>query len=217
MIDITACMRRLSGKRPVFASEADFKFSLAWEIQSVYSDSEVIIEYIPQYSRNVHIDILVVKDGKFIPIELKYKTRGAEIKAGGIQYNLKNHGAKDINCYKYLYDIQRIEEFRDNCILFEEGYTIFITNETTYKKAPARKDCIYAAFSLEEGIVKTGKMDWSPEAGEGTKKGCENPVNLTGEYLIHWDRYSCVDTSQEGTFIWTMAKISSNGNPAGNT
>ena len=104
-------------------------------------------------------------------------------------------------------DIQRIEEFRAKGDSFVEGYTIFITNEMSYKKAPTKKDCVYAAFSLEEGITKTGNMDWSPEASEGTKKGCENPINLTGAYLIHWDKYSCVDTSKEGTFIWTMAKI----------
>ena len=208
MIDITACMNKLAQKRPVFTSEADFQFSLAWEIKSSYSDSEVILEYIPRYNRNVHIDILVVVEGGFIPIELKYKTRGTDnIAVNGIQYHLKNHGAKDVNCYKYLYDIQRIEEFRDKGDSFVEGYTIFITNETSYKKAPTKKDCVYAAFSLEEGITKTGNMDWSPEASEGTKKGCENPINLAGTYLIHWDDYSCIDTSKEGTFIWTMAKV----------
>ena len=109
MIDITACMNRLAHKRPVFTSEADFQFSLAWEIKSLYEDSEVILEYIPRYNRNVHIDILVVVDGRFIPIELKYKTRGTDnIAVNGIQYHLKNHGAKDVNFYKYLYDIQRI-------------------------------------------------------------------------------------------------------------
>ena len=43
--EIRELMEKLSKKRPVFYSEDDFKFSLAWEIKEKYRDDvEIILE-----------------------------------------------------------------------------------------------------------------------------------------------------------------------------
>ena len=77
----------------------------------------------------MHIDILVIIDNKWIPIEIKYKTKGCCKNIDNEIYNLKNHGAKDVNCYLYLKDIHRIEIIKENVPDFAEGYTVFVTNE----------------------------------------------------------------------------------------
>lgn len=188
MFDILEIMKLLAAKRPLFTSEADFQFALAWEIKSEYEGCNVYLEFIPEYDKDIHIDIVVEYNGKYFPVELKYKTKYTdEINYNGICFQLKNQSAKDVNCYKYLYDIQRIEKFCRHYKQAEEGYAIFITNDISYKKPPVKKDCVYADFSLHEGRSITGKLDWSEKASDGTKKGCKNPIELEKSYTMHWE------------------------------
>ena len=197
-------MTDLSVKHPVFSSEADFQFALAWEIKAHYPECNVIMEYVPEYDPDIHIDI-VVYDGKFIPIELKYKTCKSHFELNGVHYYLKNHGAKDVNCYKYLYDIQRLEAFgKEYSDKFSAGYAIFLTNFDSYRNPPQSADCVYSQFSLENRAIKTGVMDWSSKASKGTKKGCEDPISLKGKYIIDWQLYSNPDDEK---FYMTIAEI----------
>ncbi len=207
MVDISACINELQNKRPMFVSEADFQLELAWILKDKYSSAKVRCEYTPSFNPNMHIDILVILDNMWIPIELKYKTKGCDKIFDGDTYNLKNHGAKDVNCYLYLKDIQRIEEVRANVPTFEEGYTIFITNEESYMKKPQKQECVYKDFSLAEGEIKTGKMDWAEGTGAGTKKGVEEPIILSSEYPVHWEKYSTVDDTNTGTFWYLTNHI----------
>lgn len=84
------------------------------------------MEYVPSFNLKMHIDILVILQDKWIPIELKYKTKGGTKIVNHEIFNLKNHGAKDDNCYLYLKDIERIESIRENVSNFKEEYTIFL-------------------------------------------------------------------------------------------
>lgn len=121
---------------------------------------------------------------------------------------LKEQGAKDQGCYNYLKDIMRIEEFRDKNNNFIEGYTIKITSEMSYLTPPVKANCTYAEFSINDGSIKTGCMNWSDNTGKGTKRGMESPIVLTGMYPIHWKEYSKVDDTNSGTFMYLVNTIS---------
>ncbi len=201
IIDIEQAIETLKAKRKCFVSEADFQLELAWILKDMYPSALVRCEYVPEFDYTMHIDILVILDGKWIPIELKYKTKGSELNVDGEKYVLKNHGAKDIGCYLYLYDVQRIETVKA-CIgdRFSEGYAIMITNELSYCRPSRKKDCVYAEFSIDEGCNKTGILDWAENTGEGTKKGCSEPISLSNEYVCHWNDYSVIEDSSVGVF-----------------
>lgn len=205
--DINMVMENLKKKREIFVSEADFQLELAWVIKEHYKDAVIRLEYCPYFNPSMHIDILVIMNDRWIPIELKYKTKGCNKKIGSEVFVLKNHGAKDINCYFYLKDVQRLESIRDSAPEFLEGYTVFLTNDLTYKKKPAKSDCIYNEFSLEEGIIKNGTLNWSENTGKGTKKNCEETILLNGSYQIEWQEYCQVDDSNTGRFIYTVSKV----------
>lgn len=207
MFNIEELINRLKLKRQLFVSEADFQLEMAWVIKEFYPDAKVRLEYTPRFNLDMHIDILVIFEDKWIPIELKYKTKGCSYNLNGDYYFLKNHGAKDVNCYLYLKDIQRIETIKSNVSTFQEGYTVFLTNEQSYSKAPLKNNCIYKAFSLEDGIEKTGTLDWAPEASEGTKKHCEEPIVLKQNYKISWKEFSKLDNSSTGKFLYLVNKI----------
>ena len=88
--DVDKLMQELSLKRKIFVSEADFQLELAWLIKERYPMATVRMEYSPQFNTDMHIDILVLFDGKWFPIELKYKTKGCRKIIDGEIYNLKN-------------------------------------------------------------------------------------------------------------------------------
>ena len=208
LFDIEFIISKLKQKRKIFVSEADFQLEMAWVIKEEYPNAIVRLEYCPSFDFGMHIDILAIINGQWIPIELKYKTKGCTKVINNEIFNLKNHGAKDVNCYLYLKDIMRIEKIK-NCVkdCFKEGYAVFITNELSYMKKPFKNDCIYKDFSLENGTYKAGKMDWSEKAGEGTKKNCEKPIVLEGSYNIKWQEYSLIDNTASGKFIYLVNRI----------
>ncbi len=201
-------LQKLSENRPVFVSEADFQFELGWMIKSLYPNAMVRCEYTPEFDTNMHIDILVILDGKWIPIELKYKTKGSEKVHNEIKYVLKNHSAKDVNCYLYLKDIQRIEKIKNQIgDMFAEGYTVFITNDISYTKKPGKQGCIYEDFALANGTVKNGTLVWAETAGAGTTRGNELPIELQGSYPCEWAEYSLIDNSISGKFVYLCNTI----------
>ena len=106
--DIHDILHQLSIKRPIFHSEADFHFSLAWLIKKKYPECEIRLEFAPEFNPSLHLDILVILDGKWIPIELKYTTKKCIKTINDEVYVLKEQGAKDQGCYNYLKDIMRI-------------------------------------------------------------------------------------------------------------
>ncbi|MBQ9314290.1 MAG: hypothetical protein IJ220_04715 [Clostridia bacterium] len=205
--NIEKIVTKLKNKRKIFVSEADLQLEMAWIIKEEYPNSKVRLEYCPEFDPNMHIDILVITNGEWIPIELKYKTKGCTKTIDDEKFILKNHGAKDVNCYLYLKDIQRIESIRKNVPKFKAGYTIFVTNELSYLHKPMKENCVYKEFSLEEGIIKSGTLNWSEEASEGTKKNCEIPIELKAKYLINWKTYSKIDETNTGTFMYLVNEI----------
>ena len=124
-------MESLGEKRPVFHSEADFQFELAWAIKEAMGEEcQIRLEYPVFVNENLgdnrgdrwYIDIIVlIKDGEnwdWIPIELKYKTRIPKNEeqpftkmTHGIEedYYLKNQSAQDISRYLFWKDVHRVE------------------------------------------------------------------------------------------------------------
>lgn len=207
ILDVDKIMYQLSRWRPIFHSEADFQFSLALLIKEQYPNCDIRLEFVPEFNPHLHLDILVIFEGKWIPIELKYTTKKCIKTINDEVYVLKEQGAKDQGCYNYLKDIMRIEEFRDKADKFIEGYTIKITGEMSYLRPPIKVNCTYAEFSIDDGSIKTGCMNWSTNTGKGTMRGMEAPIVLTGMYPIHWKEYSKVDDTNSGTFMYLVNTV----------
>ena len=212
-IDMAKIIEKLQDKRQIFCSEADFQLEMAWVIKEMYRDAEVRLEYVPTFDDKMHIDILVFISNKWIPIELKYKTKNSKKEKMTDQitqevFNLKNQGAKDIGCYLYLKDIERIERIKEAVKNnFKEGYAVFLTNDETYRNRPRKINCDYKDFSLEdERIIERGEpLKW---ASAKKNKGIEDPIILKGIYKMEWNEFSKVDKERsDGTFYYLVTKI----------
>lgn len=73
-LDILGVLSDLSVLRPISNNEADFQFSLAWEIQKHYPHNNIRLEYKVPLAKRTFVDILVSKT-ESVAIELKYKPK----------------------------------------------------------------------------------------------------------------------------------------------
>ena len=185
--DIYNIIEKLKEKRKSFVSEADFQFSLAWEIQTLYPDAKILLEYPLDFDKSMHLDILVILNNKWIPIELKHKT---EI-----------HGAIDLGAYSYIKDISRIESIRKNkADKFHKGYTIMLTDFINYRLFPKKKDVGYWDFNLKDGRIIEENTELSfPKNYKIAKK--HPSIKIISEYSIKWDIYSNKNDNNEDE-IW---------------
>jgi len=197
VIDLLRC------KRKVFHSEADFQFTLAWEIQVLYPKAEIRLE-VPCF--NNCVDILVINEGRVFPIELKYKTKLMSAVVNGESFHLKNHGAQDLGKYDFVKDICRIESLVDKVENFSQGFALWLTNEPSYWKPPQSTGVGYFDFSVHNGSKKTGVMAWGESVGTGTTRGRESKLTLSGEYEIEWKKYSDLNISNS-LFKYAVAEI----------
>ena len=94
--DIYKILIELSKTNPLFCSELEFQFYLAWKIKELYNDQfKICIEYpLKNYEgKNRNIDLVLVDNwGRYIPIELKYKTSKFEQVWNGFTDFAKNLG-----------------------------------------------------------------------------------------------------------------------------
>lgn len=126
--DIMGIIKKFGDSLLIFRSEAQFQFSLAWELQEKYGkEYEIILENlsaIASYNgfrtisrgknkgqkkdvtktKKFFTDIILKnKDGFFVAIELKYKTIEDD------EEILSYHGAQDLGRFDFLWDLMRIQ------------------------------------------------------------------------------------------------------------
>lgn len=203
--DIKKAIETLKSKQKVFHSEADFQFSLAWELQKILPNAKIRLEYCPIFDKDMHIDIYIIDGEKSYPIELKYKTRKLAQVIDKEQYNLKDQSAQDVGRFDFLYDINRIEKVKSLDPEFAAGYAIILTNDSAYWKAPNFKNTVDAAFRIHEGKTVTGVLSWAESAGLGTIKGRDS-FELLGEYWMNWFEYSTVNANY-GDFKYCLIEV----------
>lgn len=208
--DIYKVLSELSKTNPLFCSELEFQFYLAWKVKELYKDQfKICIEYpLKNYEgKNRNIDLLLVDScGCLIPIELKYKTNKFEQTCNGLNYKLKDQSANDLTKYGHIKDISRIEHFKYVENNFIVGYAITITNQSrTWQKITNPLQTDYD-FSLEDNTkICKGVKKWQECTSDYNKKN-NPPVILANDYTINWLDY-CNFSEPHGLFKILVTEI----------
>lgn len=129
---ITDIIDKFGYSNLIFKSEAQFQFTLAWELQKKFDKYIVSLENLSAIAsfdgtrtmikgerkgeiisvtktKKFFTDILLKNGiGDFVAIELKYKT-----KEDDINY-LSEHGATDLGRFDYLWDLMRVQMLKTN-------------------------------------------------------------------------------------------------------
>lgn len=165
------------------------------------------LEYKPAHlSDRIYLDIWASDGKESLAIELKYKTRGARFVVAGETFELLNHGANPPGRYDFLKDVERLErvvEGRNDIT----GCAIWLTNDSMYWTDSGREVAIDLDFRLHTSRTISGKLDWGPNCGPGTKKNREKPIVLRGAYKMDWHDYSQVGRESRGRFRYQVVRV----------
>ena len=203
-LDIHRVMAELAKERPIFHSEADFQFALAWRISEMWPDCGVRLEKPFRHDGGMKsLDLWLTTPGT--PIELKYRTRSFRILHGSEEFTLKEHSARDQGRYDFIADIVRIEHLVSAGGASARGYAVLLTNDPAYwnpGSAPAKDE----AFRLHEGRRIERKMAWCGHPSKGTTKGRESALCLRNSYDLRWNLYYRLP-GKYGEFRYLAVKV----------
>jgi len=205
MIDIEQTLKEMSQERPIFHSEKDFQFALAWKIKE-QENCEVRLEQNVKINdtETISVDICVIENDKLVPIELKYKTKSFIGQINKEKFELKNQDARDQGCFDYLKDIQRIE----NCLIsnnLEKGYAIILTNDRLYWENKT-SNTNFEQFKVYDGRKITGSLCWKVGTSDSSKSGRDDCIKLLGNYNVLWKDYFKT-TNQNQVFRYVLIEI----------
>lgn len=208
----TDVMQFLSGESVLFSNESDLQLRLSCYLKlSGHYDRVEVEYYVPfqelqrldpslttanfPWDSDLYIDIVVEKDGQFVPIELKYPTK--DIWGAFTQFGvavtakvpmLKNQGAQDIVRYNYWKDVRRIEALRQAYAkTIDGGLAIMVTNDPSYQNNPTNPSVGYANFSIKNGrtVKQPQNRNMSWQNGVSVAKDHHN-FQIFGNYSIKW-------------------------------
>ncbi|QST00992.1 hypothetical protein IMZ31_05320 [Pontibacillus sp. ALD_SL1] len=206
-MNIEHIIEELSQKRPLFHNEADFQHALAWEIKESYPDAKIRLEMkVHGVGTKVYLDILAVIDGYKYAIELKYKTKQFDHMLEEEEFSLITQGAQDTGRYDVLKDLVRLEKMVAEGVV-DEGFLIFLTNDSSYYSINENVDAIDRKFRIHEGKEIDGTLSWGEQTGKGTMKGREEALSLKGNYMMNWHSYSQFP-NRSGDFQYMIQKVS---------
>lgn len=180
-------MSRLSQRRPLFCSEADFQHELAYEFRRDDPELGVRLEYPLGAGIRGAIDILLLGQHRYA-LELKYLCKGVTVTVQDELMVLRHQGAHDIRRYDVCKDVMRMELYAERT-----GYgaaVLVLSNDPAYWQPRRNTDTIDAAFDIADMRQLGGTLGWAPLAGSGTTKGREVSLEIRGSYPLVWRDYS---------------------------
>ncbi|MGH3631028.1 MAG: hypothetical protein ACRDRL_26750, partial [Sciscionella sp.] len=79
---------------------------------------------------------------------------------------------------------------------------------------PSNRTTVDAAFRLHEGQVLHSSLTWSEAAGDGTRRGRDEPLKLTDSYALHWADFSTAAPEPAGVFRLLAVAVGPDAPPA---
>ena len=189
----------LESNNELLFNERDFQMHLAtWLRNSANCYDDVDVEYFVPWQvldeyiwkSELRLDIVVKKDGKYCPIELKYKTKKLERQITRFDEVLsedivvmKNQGAQDLGMYDFWKDVRRVELVCKRFKRVNGGLAVFVTNDKLYTKESKESSNNYL-FNMSAGIAHSKQKHWANP--ESTCAKTHPNFEVEKEYSIEW-------------------------------
>lgn len=206
-LDLPMALSGLAQRRPIFHSEADFQFALAWEIQTLHPEADIRLEHPTAYGlEHRYLDIWLRLAADEHAIELKYFARALRHKATNEEFWLPHRSAYPIGRYQAIHDIERLENLAATRGI--HGHFVLVTNDPLYWTPPiAVRENVDLAFQLHEGRDLSGTLTWDPRAKDGTIKGREQPLVIRGPHRLRWRTYSKLGSDRGSEFRYLLVDL----------
>lgn len=147
------------------------------------------------WDNNLRIDIVVYKNGEYLPIELKYPTALVRRSIECFDENLnpdnaplkpilKHQGATDLVCYNFWKDVRRLEVLKKKFKKVKGGIALLMTNDRKYCEHDGEDTC-FTEFSISKNTPAKGpgKLSWR---GDVSVAKTRPAIDLDGHYPIRW-------------------------------
>lgn len=223
---INEVLENLAKRRPLFWSEADFQFEFAWELHTkldgkakIYLERRFEIDMDSSDNANeksnqsttnkslnkLYVDIWVEYDNKTYPIELKYTTKRCKIYDPKNPVETKEQSARDIGCYRFLWDIKRLEEIKTSLSPKEvKGCAIMLTSDAGYyEERKPKQPTLFDDFRLTHNrkIKKDTELKWNLSRIAEDKRADHWSRNwpkftLKGKYILQWQDYKSEESKR---------------------
>ena len=203
--NIPQILRDLAEQRPIFHSEADFQHELAWHLREADPSLRPRLEYPFGRLNRRACDIVLIRNGIEMALELKYLCQKLECEIGGETFRLEKQGAQNIRRLQTLEDIERMEGFLGDHPS-AQAHVVLLTNHDTYWKGSAA-DTADAEFDIREGRIVTGDLNWAQWADKWKPTPA---VNLRGSYIMQWQDYSRIN-GKHGLFRFLHIPVQMSG------
>lgn len=223
-------LNNLAKRRPLFWSEADFQFEFAWELHTkldgkakIYLERRFEIDMDSSDNANeksnqsttnkslnkLYVDIWIEYKKVTYPIELKYTTKRCKVNDDKNQVKTKEQSARDAGCYRFLWDIKRLEEIKTSLSPKEvKGYAIMLTSDAGYyEERKTKQPTLFDNFRLTEGRTipppdsSDREFKWilNKIAAEKIKSHWTKhwpEFTLKGEYILQWQDYKSEESKR---------------------
>jgi hypothetical protein len=182
-----------------FTREQDIQIALAHMFETSSAFDRVFVEQlipagmIPNYpwtdDNNIYIDLVILKDGFYYPIEIKFKTKSQQIPLSVLGNDelmtLGHHGAQNIGCYDFWKDVKRLELYEASFPQVVQGIMLFVTNDETYLQPPLNMNTGYAQFSIHEGktAAQQETLNWNRTLSISRNRP---HIQLNRDYHVSW-------------------------------
>ena len=211
---INDVLENLAKRRPLFWSEADFQFEFAWELHkklgegaNIYLERRFELDNDKDTRDKNHnkyyVDIWVEYQDGIYPIELKYTTTVCKIHDAENPVETKEQSARDAGCYRFLWDIKRLEEIKTSLSPKEvKGYAIMLTSDAGYyEERKPKQPTLFDDFRLTHNrkIKKDTELKWNLSRIAEDKRADHWSRNwpkftLKGEYILQWQDFKPIQT-----------------------
>lgn len=187
-------------------NEIDFQIHLgSFLLTSPNQYERVFFEYrIPNswvesdyvWDSNLRIDIVVYKNGEYLPIELKYPTalvrRSIECfdekltsADAPLDPILKHQGATDLVCYNFWKDVRRLEVLKKKFKKVKNGLAVLLTNDKKYLEHDGEDTCCKEFRISKRSKTKgPGKLSWRGDVGVAKTRPA---IDLENQYFLEWE------------------------------
>lgn len=242
---VKSIIKDMGKSKLIFQSEAQFQHVLAMRLEKEIAENEDLKIYLEAYTndypndgkkkkeddsdqnedkkaKRCYTDIVILdnKNMQYIAIELKYKTQKFNYTLNKFEFDLKYHGAPDIACYDYLWDLSRIEDLIEKsdgnmknykCL---SGCAILISNdpnlwEYNKKNCTENKSPRYKMFFIKDGKnIERTDLEWIKNEENNKEKKDKDlrhntPISLqkVKESKFEWQDYCEFDTEQKNNIF----------------
>lgn len=189
--------RFIERQQELLYNEFDFQMQLTLALRGSGKYDDVDAEYyLPNsvvegydWDSNMYLDIVVSRNGEYVPVELKYTTRSVrrDVKLLGRDFKnveiTRNQGAQDNIRYNFWKDVRRIELVKKLFPDVKSGMAVFLTSDPAYTRSP-RPGSSNAPFSMaSDHTIGGGVIDW---IGEPATRAQHMPFLIEGRYRTAW-------------------------------